>query len=489
MDRTTPTPQDTPPRDPPPERGTGADPHDPEATTRGTPLIALQAFADTVRHFFPDLNDWLRQLPDGRLRELCTYETHFMAWWGLWLFLGQLGSRRQLDFELEAPGTQVLHNLNLLAGTEHDTRPVHDTLEYFLGQLAPEGLPDVRTQMARRLCRMKVLDPARLLGHLVLLVDATGLFCWRRRHCEHCLTRRHGEVTLYQHQVLEAKLLGPAGVVVSVGSEFIDNRDVPKDPGSQEEVKQDCELKALDRLAPRLKRDFPQLSLVLAGDGLYACGRVLAIARQYDWHYVLTLKGGRLPTVWDEFQRLLPLCPRNRLERTLEDGTRQEYSWVKQLGYVDSEGRSWCMTAVQCLETKSKGETTRFAWITDLPVSVKTVAEIATKGGRGRWKIENEGFNRQKNSGLNLEHVYSWDVEKLADYYVLLQMAFVLTQLLERGSLLRQLSAELGASVLKLFGSLKNVARRLLEGLRQCQLEPADAGETRRHRISLEDSS
>ena len=82
---------------------------------------------------------------------------------------------------------QVLNNLNLLAGTNHDTRPVHDTLDYFLGQLAPEGLPNVRTQMARRLCRMKVLDPARLLGHLVLLVDATGLFCWQRRHCSHCL--------------------------------------------------------------------------------------------------------------------------------------------------------------------------------------------------------------------------------------------------------------------------------------------------------------
>ena len=174
--------------------------------------------------------------------------------------------------------------------------------------------------MARRLCRMKVLDPARLLGYLVLIVDATGLFCWRRRHCAHCLTQTRGEVTLYQHQVLEAKLLGPAGVVVSVGSEFIDNRDVPADPSSQEAAKQDCELKALDRLAPQLKRDFPQLSLVLAGDSLYACGRVLAIARQYDWHYVLTLKEGRLPTVWDEFQRLLPLCPRNVLVRTLEDG-------------------------------------------------------------------------------------------------------------------------------------------------------------------------
>src|SRR5438445_12227064 len=134
--------------------------------------------------------------------------------------------------------------------------------------------------MARRLCRMKVLDPARLLGHLVVLIDATGLFSWRRPHCPYCLTQKHADYTLYQHQVLEAKLLGPAGVVVSVGSTFIDNRDLPATPGNADEVKQDCELKALDRLAPQLKRDFPQASLVLSGDSLYACGRVLAVARQ-----------------------------------------------------------------------------------------------------------------------------------------------------------------------------------------------------------------
>jgi len=80
-------------------------------------------------------------------------------------------------------------------------------------------------------------------------------------------------------------------------------------------------------------------------------------------------------------------------------------------------------------------------------------------------------------------------VEKLADYYILLQMAFMLTQLLERGSLLRQFSADLGSSVLKVFGSLKNVARRLLEGLRHCRLEASGVGEATRHRISPEDSS
>ena len=40
--------------------------------------------------------------------EAIVYETRFLAWWGLWLYLGQLGSRRQLDFQLDAWGTRVL---------------------------------------------------------------------------------------------------------------------------------------------------------------------------------------------------------------------------------------------------------------------------------------------------------------------------------------------------------------------------------------------
>ncbi len=104
--------------------------------------------------------------------------------------------------------------------------------------------------------------------------------------------------------------------------------------------------------------------------------------------------------------------------------------------------------------------------------------------------MENEGFNRQKNSGLNLEHVYSTDPENWKAYYLLLQIAFMLTQLLERGSLLRRLAEEVGRPVWKLFGSLKNVARRLLDSVRYVDWEESwfDAEAAARQRISLDSS-
>jgi hypothetical protein len=445
----------------------------------------------TVRHFFPDFNAWLGRLPDTRDREACTYETRFVAWWGLHLYLLQLGSRRQLDYELRDAGGQVLANLNRLAETAQTTLPVHDTLDYFVGHVRLAGWERLRTQVVQRLLRMKALDAARLLGHPVLLLDATGLICFHRRHCEHCLVQRHGKQTLYLHHVLEAKLLGPAGLVVSLGSEFIDNADAAAARGrGADAVKQDCELKALARLLPRVKKDYPQLRFVLALDNLYACGPVFALAQELGWSFVVVFKEGRTPALWREFQALLPACPENALKRNWGDGRVQQFRWVNRLDYEDSEGRSWELNGLECTETTAGGAGQYFAWLTALPLTRKTVEEVAQKGGRDRWKVENEGFNRQKNSGLNLEHVYSTDPEKWKAYYLLWQIAFVLVQLLERGSLLRRLAAEAGRPFWKLFGSLKNVARRLLDSLRfvAWQVDWFDPHEAARLRIELDSS-
>jgi len=448
-------------------------------------VIVARALVQTLRHFFPQFNTWLAHLPDTRVQEACTYDRRFLSWWGIQLYLLQLGSRRQLDYDLRAGGPHVLTNLNRLAETQQTTLPVHDTLDHFLDHVAYAGWERLRTQMVQRLLRMKALDAARLLGQPVLLLDATGLLCFHRRHCPHCLVRRHGKQTLYLHHVLEAKLLGPAGVVVSVDSEFIENADAGDRTGrSAEEIKQDCELKALHRLLPRIKQTYPQLRFVLAMDSLYACGPVFAVVQQLGWSYVVTFKEGRTPALWQDYQALRAECPENYHQQTWADGPVQEFRWVKRLAYEDSEGRCWRPNALECTETLPDGAVHYFAWLTPLPVSAKTVAEIAQKGGRDRWKLENEGFNRQKNSGLNLEHVYSIDPEKWKTYYLLLQIAFILVQLLERGSLLRRLAEEAGQPVWKLFGSLKNVARRLLDSVRflpweEAWFDPTLAGKVR----------
>jgi hypothetical protein len=430
----------------------------------------------TIRHFWPQLNHWLDGVPDTRFFPYIIYDKRFLIWWGLSLYLFQLGSRRQLDFDLDARGTQVLPNLNRLAQTDQDTRPVHKTLNHFLGHTGAVPYVGLRTRMVGRLIRMKALDSARLQGRFVVGVDATGHLCFRQRHCPHCLVQRHETCTVYMHQVLEAKLLGPADLTLSIASEFIENTDVNA-ALSGDARKQDCELKALSRLLPNLRHSFPQLPVCLSGDGLYACGRTLQLAKDHCCDYVLTFKPGHMPAVWADFQSLLPLCPENTLERWTPDGVHQLYRWVHDLSYRDDDKRTWCFHAIQCQETVD-GQTTTFAWITRLKVNRNTVVDVATKGGRQRWHMENQGFNRQKNSGFNLEHVFSIDPERLKAYYLLLQIAHMILQVLEVGSLLRRLAAEYERTPQQLYGSLKNLARRLLECFRYVAL-PAQAFDQR----------
>jgi hypothetical protein len=445
----------------------------------------------TFGHFLPEFNDWLDRLADTRAQEACTYPRRSLAWWGFSLYLLQLGSRRQLDFELREGGPQVLTNLNRLAGTRQTTLPVHDTLDHFLEHVEYAGWERPRTRCVQRLLRMKALDAARLLGHPVLLIDATGLLCFHRQHCPHCLTQRHGNQTLYLHHVLEAKLLGPSGVVVPVDSEFIENADAGgRQDRSAGGVKQGCELQALARLLPRIKQTYPQLRFVLALDSLYACGPVFALAQEYGWSFVVTFQEGRTPALWQGYQAVLPGCPENYLRREWGDGRVQEFRWVKRLDYQDSAGRRFALNALECTATTADGDRQYFAWLTALAVSHETVEEIAQQGGRYRWEMENEGFNRQKNSGMELEHVHSLDPEKWKSYYLLRQLAFLLTQLLGRGSLLKRLAAGAGRSVEKLFGSPKNIARRLLDRVRFVAWEGAwfDAAATGPLRISLDSS-
>ena len=348
---------------------------------------------------------------------------------------------------------------------------MHDTLDHFLGHVGAAPLAGLRTKMVRRLIRMKALDHARLMGRFVIVPDGTGHLVFHRRHCPHCLVQQHDGYTLYLHQVLEAKLVSPAGLALSVGTEFIENPDQGTGE-SAEARKQDCELAALDRLALTLKRDFPQTPFCLSGDSLFACGRGLRVAREQDWSFIYTFKDSHLPALWADFQGLLTLSPTNRHVITLPDGTRQVYRWISDLTHTDSDGHTHRVNAFQCEETTQE-QTTTFAWITDLPVSRNTVETLASQGGRPRWTIENQGFNQQKNSGLNLEHAYSTDPERLKAYYYLLQIAHLILQLVERGSLLIQLARQSGRAPLELFGSLKNLARRLLEALRFYRLPDA----------------
>ena len=386
---------------------------------------------------------------------MCTYKRAFLLLEGLAIFLMKLGSRRQVRFELDSD--EALANLNRLSGCNQDTLAHDGTLNHFLGHVPVAALERLRVAMVRRLIRMKALNDGRLFGHFLVVLDGTGQLYFRKRHCPHCLTKTVDGKTQYYHHVLDAKLVTPEGLAISIGSEFIENSD-PK------ATKQDCEMKAFARLAPRIKKDFPQLLLCLCLDALYANGTVMETCRQYHWRFFITFKEGSMPEVWREYQTLLGLCPKNRKSHKTTEGVGQTFAWVEGLEYVDDQGRRQRFNAFQCRERHGH-EPGFFAWLTNFTIRPENVVALGNRGARCRWKIENEGFNIQKNGGFNLEHAYSIAEHQIKNFYILVQIAHMILQLMERGSLL-------GEDCKRLFGSLRNLARRLAESLRNCLIPP-----------------
>ena len=71
--------------------------------------------------------------------------------------------------------------------------------------------------------------------------------------------------------------------------------------------------------------------------------------------------------------------------------------------------------------------------MTDLLITNKNIKESIYLG-RKRWKIENEGFNIQKNGTFDIGHLYCKNATAIKVHYILIQMAHMLRQMLEKGS-------------------------------------------------------
>lgn len=410
----------------------------------------LKLVYKTLRHFFPAMRHWLDAMPDPRDRSRITYPLRSLFWSGVLMFLFHLSARRRLRYDLNSEGG--LPNLNSLAQTQLQTLPHPDTLAYFLKNLSPHSLDRLRMHMVRRLLRKRSLERFRLFQRFYLVaIDGTGYLSFRKPHCDQCIqeTLSNG-MRLYHHPVLEAKLVCANGLAISLGTEFIQN--------THGQDKQDCELKAFYRLLPRLRASFPQLTICLLLDGLYLNQNVLSLVSKHRCAWIITFKEGSLPDAYHEFQALHALAADQEMDRT--DATlRRQYRRVNDL--VHSQHR---FHAVECIETNTDGERTRFLWATSLRVTAGNVQTLS-EGGRHRWKIENEGFNTQKNGGYRLEHPYSQDWQAAQNFYLLMQVAHLISQLIAKGNLLR-------VPLTKLFGSISSFAARLLEAWRTATLEP-----------------
>ena len=433
---------------------------------RPASIVDADQIKITVGHFFKDyLNGWMDEVHEPRELEQCTYSSRHLFWFGIIMFLFRLGSRRQLLFERE---TASFHsNLLSLSGTDEELVAHTDTLNYLLELIDPAEMEMVKVKMIRKLISDKRLDDFRFYGEFLVAVDGTELFSFKEQHCEQCLKTEHsgGSVT-WSHKMLEAKIVSECGLALSACSESIQNEG-----GLY--VKQDCELKAFYRLEKKLKKHFARTRICLLLDGLYACKEVFDICRRNNWSFIIVFKEGSIPTLHAEAVRTRNSHPKNFLPVQNGDTVFQELSWAHNLPY---HGHS-----VHALFCKDHGQMkgvesiTDWSWITDIRPDAENINELVNKGGRQRWKIENQGFKDQKRHDFELEHLYGEHPNAWKNYYHLLQIAHILTQLIIHGDLCRKLQALSSGKDMRqtlpfigYYRSIRNFVRRLTESFRNC---------------------
>ena len=207
--------------------------------------------------------------------------------------------------------------------------------------------------------------------------------------------------------MLEAKLV-IGDMVFSIGSEFVENE-------SENVDKQDCETKAFKRLADKIKDDFPRLRIIISGDALYASKPVMDICKSKKWKYIIRFKEGSIPTLYKEFETII---------KTDNESKLKDYKCVTKLDYQEHKTNIIKYTDIK------KG--TEFVYITDLSITEKNIQETMYLG-RKRWKIENEGFNIQKNGTFDIGHLYSKDSTAIKVHYLMIQIAHIIRQMLEKG--------------------------------------------------------
>jgi hypothetical protein len=415
--------------------------------TQTEELCLPEALVKTIRHFVPNFFSALVNLPDPRNPKLITYPIEGEIFLGILAFMLHVGQRRNIKFKLGTPAfienfaiilRRAFPRSKSLLGWPEGLLPHGDTLNYLLCKLSWRWLHALRVLIIRALIRSRCLEPFRLYNRYKIAVDGTGCLVYAHKHCDHCLIRKTSSGVQYYHPVLEAKLVTDNGMALSISTAFIENE--------REDVeKQDCELKAFDRLAAQLKDNFPQLPICLLLDNLFACQRVLKICEENRWDYLIVFKEGRMPAVFAEYEALKKMGARELIFYP-STKCRQTYRWVNDIAY---EGRT--LNALECVEEIFDDggnviERHRFVFLSRRRVDEKNVRRLA-RGGRDRWIIENQGFNTQKNGGYELEHAFSEDNCAAKSFYLLMQIAHIFGQLLAKGSLLRErIRAEMGSA-------------------------------------------
>lgn len=383
----------------------------------------LENVVTIINQYLP-LKEELNKLTDNRNQSYVKYELKVIIMVQLLGYISEHKSMRSMTNTFNTQRT--IENICEILEISIDELPHYDTINDALAKIKLEEFREMIKNILYELIRNKMLDKYRIKNkYFQIIVDGTGLASFNHRHCKHCLKKvyKNEDGTIkeikYSHYVLEAKL-AVGNMVFSIDSEFVENEN-------ENVAKQDCELNAFKRMCVRIKKFFKRLPMIITGDSLYSCSTVANICKTNKWEYVLRFKKDRIATLGENLEGLEKIYDKENKSIKLEtrfwnnvhSGNNSKYNPYREYNVIE-------------FYEHKEDKTIEFIWITSFEITNKNVQELILVG-RKRWKIENEGFNEQKNGTFDIEHLYSHDNNAMKIHYLIIQIAHIVRQLLENG--------------------------------------------------------
>jgi len=408
-----------------------------------------------MRQMLPVLLGRLGKIPDPRNPKKLKHRLTVLMLYGILVFVLQYGSRRGANEEITRPMFE--HNLRLLF-PQLESLPHSDTLFRLLCRIDVSQIEQAHIELVNHLIRNKKFTRYLINNCYPIGIDGTQKIAFSALWDEHLLQRRtgrkvdpdSGEVQSYQYYVyvLEASLCFHNGMVIPLMSEFL---EYETDEDGQS--KQDCETKAFHRLAARIKKAFPRLSIMLLLDGLYPNGPIMERCRTYHWDFMIVLKDGSLPSVWEEYYSLMHEQEENRMQQNWGE-RRQHFQWVNLIRYEYGPNAKKsidihvvvCREHWQALDPDTLAIVTKenkHAWISSRPLSRLNGHTRCNLGARYRWGIEG-AFLVEKHQGYSYEHAFAKQWNAMKGYHYLMRLAHLLNTLVRFSKELAELFSTFG---------------------------------------------
>lgn len=294
-----------------------------------------------------------------------------------------------------------------------------------LDSLPPAAIEDVFSDFLHRLQRGKHLVNYQFLDDMYLVsIDGSEYFSSEHIHCPHCLVTKSEGKQRYHHQILQSVMVHPdLRQVLPLAPEQISNKDGTK--------KQDCERNAAKRVVDKIRKAYPKLNVIITADGLYSNQPFIDEVKKARMSFILVAKPSDHKLLFQWVDELIRLNASDSLERIDEKGRRHRYQWLNEVPLNGTRNADAVNFFQYQIVTKAGKVTYKNSWVTDIVIDKNNVATLV-KGGRARWKIENETFNTLKNQGYHIEHNFGHGKQNLSMIFFLINLlAFYVHQILE----------------------------------------------------------